>query len=269
MFKLHIHSGLGDSLRAINDTRVVVRCLVERVKCLIIYQNRLKTAWQTNNASTFATLCNHVDFFEYTEDEEFFLTNPATLLTSREADQNLPITSLPLKDIEVALKNDSSVGSTNIVLHLQGSQAYKQIKEETVLSVIDYLSAKSSVTLHLIDHPGHYDRNVRKYGKYENVCIYKHNFPQNYRLVQLCDMLIAPDSYTKYVDTCKKMVILCSSVPYMSPVQMFAGAFKDLKNKDNVRIVGNQNDDYTELVKSIDEIPTSVVICAIEDLLKT
>lgn len=264
MYKLNIHSGLGDSLRRLNECRVVVLCTEQNTKCLVSYQDRLQNSWRTENAKTFATLIAKVDCLEYIEDAEAFSRSSATQLQPNDKKfEGLPILNL---DIRIGLPEEFNPADYNIALHVGGSTAYKKLRIATLYALCDFLSEQKA-TIYIVDYPGHYDKNKKLFSKYPAVKVIKSNFPESCKLIQACDLLIAPDSYSKYLDLDKKMLILCTCAPYMSFDLMFSYAFKDLLNKSTIKIIGQTPGMAEGSINDVCQISPEETLAALKELM--
>ena len=265
MYKIELYAGLGDCLRALNNCGVTYLCEKENTKCFVTYRGHTATSWQAENWKTFKTLIDCVDMLEY---DCTNVDNNELKPIFQLRDENLkhPILPLKINITSESIENSLAEARYNVALHMRGSTAYKKINESTLTDLCDFFD-KTSTLLHIVDHPGYYKQNAELLGGYKNVRLHNHNFPQNCKLLQNCDMLIAPDSFSKYVNPHTKKILLCTVVPYQTTERTFSISFKGIYGKDSVRILGAKGEDPLDLVSDVAEIPSSKVIAAVKDFL--
>lgn len=267
MYKLQVHSGLGDCLRIINAVKIVDRCLAENTRCYINYViKKHNEYWAIRNRETFIAVAKDVPLFEYLDDEEFNNSQAEEAMTKvylRPYITDRKILPLPLPACGVTMDKEK----INIAVQVEGSTNYKRFSDKQLKALFSAFDTEK-VTFHAVDWPKNYLKNKERFQAFPNVVCREFTFNQNYHLITLCDLLVGPDSFAKYAARAagKKMVIVCSKAPYVKDVQiMLKHAFEGIFEHPLARVLGWKAD--TELVDNACDFPEEKIIQAVKELL--
>jgi len=259
MYKLAVDSGLGDCLRVINNTKIVARCLAENTKCFLNYKVKNNEQWSLDNKETFKKFVEAVSIFEYVDDDAFLQLDVPKANDKRHFSE--PLVPIPLHGT-LPINIDSS--ATNVAVHVAGSCFRKTFTEEQLSEIFHYFRNKN-IVFHIVDKPSKVSANRKAFKKFSNVVCSELTFNQNYQLITMCDMLLAPDSFSKYVArTAKiKMILVCCMLPYISDITlMFKYCFADIADSPDTTILGWKTE--STLVGKIADFPAGEIIKALE-----
>ena len=132
MYKLQVHSGIGDCLRIINDCRIVSRCEKEKVKCCINFKILKDEPWTYANRDTFIRLIESVPIFEYVDDEAF--ADCSYRLANAECDKKNYIQerrlTLPINFTASQLPEQFDAAKLHIAVQTTGSTKHKEFSNE-------------------------------------------------------------------------------------------------------------------------------------------
>jgi hypothetical protein len=244
--KLHISHGLGDCLRKLLlDFKVPSynKSTGGTVYTSFEFRDRVKPAeWELNNSSVICDFINNVAGIKFISWEEY-IKLPIPLLTSGET-RHLEMAPFYLKADKLPILHHES--KKNIAIQSRGGgydTSPKQFSYDMIVSLVEALDA-TIYDIHIIDMSrGSYVSELKNVlNCYSNVYFYNHSFLQNYALVSLCDGLIAPDSWSKYVLNASgqdlNKIIVCTQLDYVScKEQLLKTYFKQLVNP-RTRILG-------------------------------
>lgn len=269
MYKLQVHAGLGDCLRIINNCRIVTRCKKEKTRCYINYKIIKDESWVYTNRDTFIKLIENVHIFDYI-DEVTFDACPAALANAKEEiytqETLLP---LPIHSTVSRLPEQFDATKVHITVQLTGSTQNKAFSNHQLYSIFSAFSG-DAILFHILDHPNKFVKNKELFANFNNVICRELDFNDNYKLVTLCDLLLAPDSFSKYAMLAadKKGVLVCNKLHYIgTPTGMFEYAFVGITNNPKVIILGWKN--KTKLVNKVSDFSSDKIIKAIRDLIAT
>lgn len=244
--KLELNGGIGDSLKRILIAyKVPDYCLKHGAICHTTYGTKHDCGWET----VLKELCDRTDILEYVKRDEFKQIDAPNITDTIDhlytKGRILPL-EFKLSDSEnFELANDKP----NIAIQLRGNDSRKFWDANKVRQLVDLL--KSNYNVWLYDRP-EYMRSVEHL--FPDVNCFIGNLAQCVLLVSRCDILISPDSWSKYVAQSydKRMIILCMDVKYMTQEDMFRTCFHGLVNNPKVSLLGFKTNG--RLVDHINEI---------------
>ncbi len=251
--KLELFSGIGDSLNTLCIwNRIPAYCQRHSVKCFITYGRIRDCGWEL----MIKDLINRVDYLEYVERDQFDLKDALLIIPDNMGWHNYPIVPMQVMlrpEEEFQLGTDKK----NIALQLRGNDRVKYWDISKVVELITLLQDRYDI--YVYDKPEFVDAN-RKALEDAGAIVFSGNLAQCYNLVQRCDILVSPDSWSKFVCRTmdKRQILLCTQVGYMTQEYMFQCCFNMIYGNPNVTIVGYKEDG--RLVDNINEIDVGKVV---------
>ena len=157
----------------------------------------------------------------------------------------------------------------NIGIQLSSNEESKMWGLDNWQSLIGGILAKYKGTcIYLIDEPCKQNSINKNYNLRPGRLINAAGKPlaETIDLISRLDLLIAPDSFSKYVALCNKVpsIILCCELDYMSPSDMFRSCFlSEISYNDNFKLLGvdlKENFTVNHIVKGVKEITVEEVL---------
>jgi hypothetical protein len=163
------------------------------------------------------------------------------------------------KDEELQVSKLMSEGDYHIAIQIKGNDPKKIYSQEKLKSVIDKIIENlPTAKIYLLDSPSVKLDNALLVDARVVNCIGLTNFAQNVKIIKRCDLLIAPDSFSKYIAnwSTTKMIILCAHLPYIAPNEMLKDAFNlvGLCHNNKVTLLGIEYDDKLNVSYCCDDV---------------
>jgi hypothetical protein len=270
MYKINVASGLGDCLRRINNCRVIAMCLKSNTKCQVSYKPFIveePAAFEINNKQALITLIDKSDVLEYIEYPQF-LSSPATAIQyDQEVYETEKLDVIPVSVDVSEIAASFKTHKINIALQIRGGDGVKEFGKDMIVKVLSAFDL-DVYQFHVIDKPSNFLKNKEFFNRFKNVVCRNLDFAENYKLITLCDLLIAPDSFSKYAAHAanKKMVILCCIPSFLITVDhMFEWCHRGMTNNSNVIHLGQTN--YKTLTDKLSDISAEEIVSAVHSLL--
>jgi hypothetical protein len=253
--RLELNGGIGDSLkRILISYKIPDYCLKHDAVCHVAYGTTHDCGWE----NVLRKLCDRTDILRFVDRGEFERLDMPNITDSADplytAGRVLPLEFELRDDEDFTLPDDK----LNIAIQLRGNDSRKFWSLDKVRRLVDLLKPKYNVWLYdrpeYIQSIGHMFHDVNRFVGDLARCA---------ALVGRCDMLVAPDSWSKYVAQTydKRMIILCVDVKYMSQDDMFRTCFHGLVNNPKTTLLGFEDDGG--LVEHIDQIDVDQVAAAL------
>lgn len=250
--KLELNGGIGDSLkRLLISYKVPDYCFKNNAICYITYGTKHDCGWSTH----IQELCDRTSILKYVDNKLFAESQLPNITDTVDhtftKGQILPLQFKLTADEEFELPTNRE----NIAIQLRGNDSRKFWSLDKVRELVDLLKPNYNVWLY--DRP-EYMQSIKH--MFQDVNCFIGNLAQCISLVSRCDILIAPDSWSKYVAQTydKRMIILCMDVKYMSQEDMFRTCFHGLVNNPKVALLGFKENGT--LVDHIDQIDVNKII---------
>lgn len=174
---------------------------------------------------------------------------------------------LPLK-LNHSPQHTLSKKYKNIGIQLSSNEKCKTWEKEKWRSLVEKILKKYKHTrIYLIDKPSNQDSINKNFNISQERLISTAGSPlaESISLISKLDLLIAPDSFSKYIALCNKVpsIILCADVEFMTPSDLLRGCFlADIVYNDNFKLLGvevEENFNVKHMVKNINEISVDEV----------
>lgn len=225
--------------------------------------------WETNNLFVIRDFLSDVSGAQFVTWEEYMSLPIRSLYPQETSHFELSPFFLKSKDLPTLPDNDKK----NIAIQTRGGfydASPKQFNHNTVYEVVKVLT-DAECNVHIIDRAqGNYISELKNLlNGYNNVYFYNNSFLQNYALVSLCDALIAPDSWTKYVLNAAgqdlNKIIVCTHLNYVnSKEELLKTYFKQLINP-RTRILGYS--DNGEAIPNVASLSVCDMLCELSSML--
>jgi hypothetical protein len=271
--RLHVSHGLGDCLRKLLlDFKVPSyhKNTGGTVYTSFEFRNPVRhTEWELNNASVICDFIKNVSGIRFLPWEEYVNSSIPLLRSSETAHLELAPFCLDGAPLPKLVNENKK----NIAIQTRGGgydNSPKQFLHSVIVDIIHGLDS-NIYDAHIVDTPrGNYLNELKsKLHKHTNVYFYEHSFFQNYVLVSLCDVLIAPDSWSKYVINNSgqdlNKIIVCTHLDYVkNKEELLRVYFKSLVNS-RTRILGY--DDNGVAMSSVADLETHVMLSELSKML--
>ena len=160
---------------------------------------------------------------------------------------------------ELQVSKLMSEGDYHIAIQIRGNDPKKNYSQEKLKAVIDEIIENlPSAKIFLLDSPSVKLDNALLVDARVVNCIGLTNFAQNVKIIKRCHLLIAPDSFSKYIAnwSTTRMIILCAHLPYIAPSDMLKDAFDlvGLCHNNKVTLLGIVYDDKLNVSYCCDDV---------------
>lgn len=259
--KIHLHSGIGDCIK-------ILTCNYPLLSLNKEYGTKIIATYGgdgTNDCGWGSLIENelidHIDGFIYVSNKEYELSKHQTVESFFKNDaKNLLLESyLPLEFKKPKDRLDKHV--RRISIQTDSNDERKKYPIENWAEITDELIKKYKNThVYLFDAPKrreYIDNNIDT--THERV----HNMAgkqlwESISLLQEMDLIISPDSYSKYIALCSRIpgILLCCELEYIDVDQMLRNCFNGIYNNDNYKLLGL----HPQPVQDISKISTKEII---------
>lgn len=146
-----------------------------------------------------------------------------------------------------------------VALQIKGNDPKKCYPQDKLKILIDgILSKRPNARIYLLDSPNTFVEDYLYSDSRVINCIGVTNISQNINIILNCDVLIAPDSFSKYVAGWADIhqVILCAHLTYIEPSNMLRHAFDvvGLYNNPRVKLLGINHDGDFNVSSCCDDV---------------
>lgn len=272
--KLFVSKGLGDCLRQLSFLyRAPAYCEHHKTKIYASYEfisSESPKCWELNNAAVIADFLNDVQGISFVDLNVYRELDMGSLAVQAVA----PLAYRKFDFISDYSPDAFLKDKINIALQPRGGMHKKSPKQFNLPTVKKIISAfdPDRYAFHMIDvyRDSYLNELETLLGKDYDVHFYNNSFLNNYKLVSLCDGLIAPDSWTKYVlnhdSQDLKKVIVCTSLDYVKSLEQLRKTYFTGIDNERTAILGYSPSG--EPVPTLEEICADAVIAAAVELFK-
>ena len=254
--KIHLEGGLGDCIKTITCNFPLLS-LYKHHSCNIIVtyggEGTNDCGWENIIQHE---LINHIEGFSYITNKEFQSLDCATVQDFfRKRAGNLSLENyLPLK-----FKNNFTFPLPTyrrIAIQTDSNDGRKKYLIENWQRIIEEILQNHKYTdIYLFDAPdrkGYLDEYLdTSHCRVHNLA--GHQLWESISLMQKMDLLISPDSYSKYIALCSRVpaVLLCCELSYVSVEEMLRTCFRDICANDNYKLLGLETSPPIESISEI------------------
>jgi len=263
-FKVMLFSGIGDCLKTIARNTSLIE-FSKRFSIIVywsyggrgLHDSGWKDLLEKNVFRDVVFKYIDNDKFESLEVSELFNGYSGQFLLSgyfanEKRGISVPLNDGELRKVKEVLKNSY----VRVGIQLQGNDPKKTFGyDKTILLFKLLLAHYPLATIFIIDAPSRVVPPELLFNERVVNLVGETNLSENITLIQSMDLWIAPDSFSKYVASWGdvRQIILCTELPYVTPVEMLKHAFDNsgLIGNPRVKLVGIKYDPVSLEVSSI------------------
>lgn len=266
--KIHLHSGIGDCIKTLTCNYPLLS-LSKKYGTEIIAtyggEGTNDCGWESLIKNE---LINHIQGFSYVSKKEYeLLKHPTVESFFKNGAKNLLLESyLPLQFKKT--KTFLTKHVRRIAIQTDSNDGRKKYPIENWAEIIKEILKKHKNThVYLFDAPkrrDYIDNNIdTTHERVYNMA--GKELWESISLLQQMDLLISPDSYSKYIALCSRVpaILLCCELEYISVDDMLEFCFKGIYNNDNYQLLGlkySNGHQVEDAVKDIKEINRQEII---------
>lgn len=281
--KINLHSGIGDSLKAISRNSSL-RAFAASGKLKLYWTYAADGLRDSNWRELFKTqLFNRVGWMEYVSNDAFHFLNVSEIsngysgaIFNKYDSQSKMGIDIPLTGEEESFlhKLHENV-NFGIGVQLQGNDPKKRWSSEKYIELFRLLLIRFPLSkIFILDAPSVAVDPAMLFDQRIISLVGVTNIAQNINLIQSMDLWISPDSFSKYVANWSntQQVSMCCSYPHTPPHLLMEHAYNNvgLCFNPRVNIIGIEFDQYLNIknfVDDVNDITPEQVMKAIEQLL--
>jgi len=259
--KIHLHSGIGDCIKTLT-------CNYPLLSLNKKYGTEIITTYGgegTNDCGWESLIKNelisHIEGFSYVSNKEYeLLKHPTVESFFKNHAKNLLLEShLPFQ-----FKNPKTCLTKHvrrIAIQTDSNDSRKKYPIENWAAITKVIVERDEHThVYLFDAPNrreYINKNIdTTHERVYNMA--GKELWESVSLLQKMDLIISPDSYSKYIALCSRIpaILLCCELEYIGVDEMLRTCFNGIHNNDNYKLLGL----YPEPIQDISEIDTKEIV---------